>query len=244
MPAAIVTGGAVRLGRAMALHLAQKGFDIALHHHASACAAEEAARRARDLGVRCETYPCDFTDLSASEGLMEGITRDFSDIELLINNASIFVHENIEQSRTDTLRNSFHINLMTPYLLMREYKRRVNRGMIINILDERIARNVPAFAAYSVTKVGLSHLTHLGALEWGDKVRVNGIAPGLILPPAGEPADYLEREAKKIPVRDHGCPEDILRALDYLLESPFVNGETLFVDGGQSKAQRGLPQNE
>ena len=111
----------------------------------------------------------------------------------------------------------------------------MNRGSIVNILDERILRTVPTFAAYSLTKVGLAHLTRMAAVEWGENVRVNGIAPGLILPPAGANDDYLKREAKRIPMKAHGLVEDILRGLDYLIDSPFVNGETLFIDGGQSK---------
>ena len=235
MPQALVTGGVVRLGRAMAVHLARQGCDVAIHCHGSAQKADAVIAEIRGLGVRAEVYPCDFTDLNQSEQLIERVVRDFSDLSLLVNSAANFVQENVEATRTQTLKDSFHINLMSPYLLMREYKKRVNRGMVVNILDERIQKNIPTFADYSVTKVGLSHLSQLAAVEWGQTVRVNAIAPGLILPPAGGTEDYLKREAKKIPVKNHGTVEDICRALDYLIESPFVNGETLFVDGGSSK---------
>ena len=235
MPTAIITGGGVRLGRAMALHLARKNFDIALHHNASSKNAQETIAEIRSLGVACEPFACNFTDLSSAEKLMEAITSGFSDIELLINSASNFIQEDIEHTSTQSLADTFHINLLTPYILMREYKKQVNRGMIVNILDERISRNVPTFAAYSVAKVGLSHLTHLASIEWGATVRVNGIAPGLILPPPGGSEDYLERGKKLIPTLTHGSVTDICRGLDYLVESTFVNGETLFIDGGQSK---------
>jgi NAD(P)-dependent dehydrogenase (short-subunit alcohol dehydrogenase family) len=121
---------------------------------------------------------------------------------------------------------------MFPYLLMREYKRKVNKGLIINILDERVEKTISTFAAYSVSKVALKHLTELAAVEWGQTIRVNGIAPGLILSPQGGPPDYLEKAAKKVPARTHGNIENLLQALDYLMENQFVNGETLFVDGG------------
>ncbi len=235
MPTAIITGGGVRLGRAMAIHLAKKGFHIALHHNASSKNAQETIAEIRSLGVRCEPFACDFTDLTAAEKLMETITAGFSDIELLINSASNFIQEDIENTSTKSLEETFHINLLTPYILMREYKKQVNRGMIVNMLDERISRNIPTFAAYSVAKVGLSHLTHIASIEWGASVRVNGIAPGLILPPPGSAADYLERGKKWVPTLTHGTVEDICRGLDYLCESKFVNGETLFIDGGQSK---------
>ncbi len=235
MPAALVTGGAVRLGRAMALHLARKGHDIALHHNTSSKHAGETLKEIQALGVQARSFPCDFSDLAASEKLIAEVQEAFPDLAVLVNSASVFIQENIESTTTKTLTDSVHINLLTPYLLMREYKRQVNRGLIVNILDERIERAVPTFAAYSVTKVGLSHLTHLAAIEFGATVRVNGIAPGLILPPAGETDDYLKKWAKAIPTKTHGAEENIVQGLQYLLENKFVNGETLFIDGGQSK---------
>lgn len=235
MPSAIVTGGAVRIGRAAAVHLAKRGFGIALHYHSSTDAVAEAIEEIRSLGVACRGYACDFTDLAASEKLIATVVADFADVELLVNSAANFIQENVEQTQTQTLADTFHINLLAPYLLMREYKKLVNRGSIVNILDERILRTVPTFAAYSITKVGLAHLTRMAAVEWGESVRVNGIAPGLILPPAGANEDYLKREAKHNPMKAHGLVTDILRGLDYLIDSPFVNGETLFIDGGQSK---------
>ena len=106
--------------------------------------------------------------------------------------------------------------------------------MIINIIDERVRKHISTFGAYSVSKVGLKHLTELAAIEWGETVRVNGSAPGLILPPQGGAIDYLEKAAKKVPTKNHGNMENLLQALDYLLENKFVNGDTLFVDGGES----------
>ena len=129
------------------------------------------------------------------------------------------------------------LNLMSPYLLMREYKKRVGQGMIVNILDERITKIFPSFAAYSVSKVALEHVTKLAAVAWGETVRVNGIAPGLILPPAGHGQEYLDKNKKNVPMKTHGDVSDLTRALDYLITSPFVNGEILFVDGGASQSR-------
>ena len=234
MPTAIVTGGAVRIGRAMALHLARKGFDIALLYHSSGTDSETTMEEARAQGVQCQGYARDLRNLEEAESVIDRILKDFSGVELLVNSAANFIQENVEQTQVETLVNTLNLNLMAPYLLMREYKRKVNKGLIVNILDERVAKTTPVFAAYSVSKVGLKHLTELAAVEWGQSVRVNGIAPGLILPPQGGPPDYLEKAAKKVPTRTYGNLEDILKALDYLMENTFVNGETLFVDGGGS----------
>ena len=234
MQTAIVTGGAIRIGRAMALHLARKGFNIALLYHSSGTASEETIAEARSHGIHCQGYAVDLRSLKESELLVDKIVKDFDDLELLINSAANFIQENVEQTQLDTLVDTFNLNLMAPYLLMREYKRKVNKGLIVNILDERVARTLPAFAAYSVSKVGLKHLTELAAVEWGKTIRVNGIAPGLILPPQGGPPDYLEKAAVQVPTGTHGNLDDLLKALDYLMENNFVNGETLFVDGGES----------
>ena len=233
MPTAIITGGAVRVGKALACHLADQGWNLALSYNSSDPA--EVVAHAQKAGVTCKAYPGDLSKTAFAEGLVKQVTDDFSDVALLINCAANFIQEDTEHTTTRSLEDTFHVNLLTPFILMREYKNLVNRGVIVNILDERIARNVPTFAAYSVAKVGLSHLTQLASIEWGASVRVNGIAPGLILPPAGGTADYLERGKKLIPTLTHGTVDDICRGLDYLVESAFVNGETLFIDGGQSK---------
>ena len=232
MPTAIITGGAVRIGKALACHLADRGYNLALHHNLSS--PEDVIDHAQKKGVVCKLFPCDLTDLAAAERLLPKIVEEFSDVDLLINSAANFIQENVEATSTQTLIDTMHLNLMSPYLLMREYKKRIGRGLIVNILDERITKTISTFSAYSVSKVALEHVTKLAAVEWGKTVRVNGIAPGLILPPAGQGDDYLEKNAKNVPTQTHGTAADLTRALDYLMASPFVNGEVLFVDGGSS----------
>ena len=227
MPTAIVTGGAIRIGRAMALHLAGKGYDIALLYHSSGVASEETIENIRAQGVQCRGYAGDLRKMDEAESVIGKVLQDFKNVELLINSAANFIQENIEQTQLETLVDTLNLNLMAPYLLMREYKRKVNKGLIVNILDERVEKIVPTFAVYSVSKVALKHLTELAAVEWGESVRVNGIAPGLILPPQGAPPDYMEKE--NVPTHTHGTLDDLLKALDYLMENKLVNGETLFV---------------
>ncbi len=233
MPTAIITGAAVRLGKALACHLADRGWNLALSHNSSDPA--EVIVYAEKAGVLCKTYPGDLSDVGFAEGLVAQAVSEFSDIALLVNCAANFIQENVEHTSTKTLVDTMHLNLMAPYLLMRDYKQKIGRGMIVNILDERITKNIPTFAAYSVSKVALEHATKLAAVEWGETVRVNAIAPGLILPPAGKGQEYLEKNKKNVPTQTHGDVADLTRALDYLIDSPFINGEILFVDGGSSK---------
>jgi len=235
MPTVLVTGGAVRLGRTMVLHLAGRGYDVALHYGTSQEAAEGTACEARKLGVRCKTYSADFTDLHAIGLLIDRVLVDFDSMSLLVNSAANFIQKNLEETSNSTLLDTINVNLIAPFVLMREFKKKVNHGLIINILDERILRRVSTFGAYSVSKSALAHLTELSAGEWGETVRVNGISPGLILPPAGSSDEYLVHNAPNIPTKTFGNESDILRGLDYLIDSPFVNGEILFIDGGESK---------
>ena len=235
MPTVLVTGGAVRLGRAIVLHLAGRGYDIALHYGTSEESAKQTVDEVRKLDVRCKTYSANFTNFNAITSLMDRVLVDFNTVELLVNSAANFVQENLEETSDTTLIDTINVNLIAPYVLMREFKKKVNSGLIINILDQRILRRISTFGAYSVSKSALAHLTELSAVEWGETVRVNGIALGLILPPAGSSDEYLFQNAPNIPTKTHGNISDVLRGLDYIIDSPFVNGETLFIDGGESK---------
>jgi NAD(P)-dependent dehydrogenase (short-subunit alcohol dehydrogenase family) len=235
MPTALVTGGAVRIGRSIALHLAERGYNIALHYWSSKQSAEQTAEELRKFNIQCEIYCVDFTNFDSIPLLMDQVLVDFNSIDLLVNSAANFIQKNIEKTSDLELLDTININLMAPFILMREFKNKVNKGLIINILDERILRRVSTFSAYSISKSALAHLTELSAVSWGETIRVNGIAPGLILPPSGSGHDYLIKKAPNIPTKTHGSTSDILRGLDYLLDSPFVNGEILFIDGGESK---------
>ena len=235
MPTALVTGGAIRLGRSVALHLAGRGYNIALQYCSSRESAEQTAKEARNFDVQCKTYCADFTDFNSAPLLMGQVLADFNSMDLLVNSAANFIQKKIEETSNSELLDTININLIAPFILMREFKKKVNNGLIINILDERILRRVSTFGAYSISKSALAHLTELSAVSWGETVRVNGIAPGLILPPSGSSDEYLVKNAPNIPTKTHGNTSDILRGFDYLLDSPFVNGEILFIDGGESK---------
>ena len=235
MPTALVTGGAIRLGRSIVLHLAERGYDIALHYGSSGEVAEQTAKQVRQFGVQCKIYRVDFTNFDFISSLMDQVIEDFDSVDLLVNSAANFIQKKLEETSNAELLDTININLMAPFILMREFKNKVNKGLIINILDERILRRASAFGAYSVSKSALAHLTELSAVSWGETVRVNGIAPGLILPPVGSSGEYLIKNAQNIPTKTHGNIADIHSGVDYLLDSPFVNGEILFIDGGESK---------
>ena len=147
MPTALVTGGAIRLGRSVALHLAGRGYNIALQYCSSRESAEQTAIEVKNFGVQCKTYHADFTDFNSTPLLMDQVLADFNSIDLLVNSAANFIQKKIEETSNSELLDTININLMAPFILMREFKKKVNNGLIINILDERILRRVSTFGA-------------------------------------------------------------------------------------------------
>ncbi|HET7317614.1 MAG TPA: SDR family oxidoreductase, partial [Nitrospirota bacterium] len=132
----------------------------------------------------------------------------------------------------DVMRH-MHVNAWTPLVLSREFARLARRGTIINILDTKIAGFDRKHAAYILSKHMLSVVTRLCAVEFAPEITVNGIAPGLILPPNGKDETYLDKKAKALPLKRHGGPEDVTEAALYLLRSRFVTGQVIYVDGGR-----------
>lgn len=231
--AALVTGGATRVGRFFALHLARRGYDIALHYHHSAAAAEETAATIRHQGRDCETFACDFRTGDV-EGLIERVIARFPALALLVNSASTYAPGDIRETAREQLETQFGVNLFAPFLLTRAFGRRVDAGEIINIVDNKIAFEQHAYAAYLLAKKSLAELTRMAAIELAPAIRVNAIAPGVILPAAQRTSDYLAWRYAGIPLARQGEVEELGQALDYLLDNRFATGQVLFVDGGES----------
>jgi len=231
--AALVTGGATRVGRFFALHLARRGYDIALHYHHSAAAAEETAATIRHQGRECETFAGDFRTGDV-EGLVERVVARFPALALLVNSASTYAPGDIRETTREQLETQFGVNLFAPFLLTRAFARRVDAGDIINIVDNKIAFEQHAYAAYLLAKKSLAELTRMAAIELAPAIRVNAIAPGVILPAAQRSSDYLAWRYAGIPQARQGEVEELGQALDYLLDNRFVTGQVLFVDGGES----------
>ncbi len=242
MATALITGGAVRLGKAMALHLAQQGMNIVFTYNSSQNEAFKTLHELHSFGIRAKAEHLNAEDVSAVSPFMQRLSEEFNDLSLLINSASVFPFKGIEQSSDTLMKNIFSVNLMTPLAFMREFYHlsagKEEERQIINILDQRILKNLPSHALYSVSKAALAHATTVAAVEFGGRIRVNGIAPGLVLPPPGKDERFLNRMSRKIPLGRRGKPEHILAALDYLLNNTFVHGEILYVDGGESKGER------
>jgi NAD(P)-dependent dehydrogenase (short-subunit alcohol dehydrogenase family) len=155
-------------------------------------------------------------------------------LSLLINNASIFERADIKSTDAGFLARHLAINLQAPFLLTRDFARHCKKGSIINLLDAKLDKHIFNYAAYYLTKTGLAELTRLAAREFGPRIRVNGIAPGPILPAAGETRRSLVEKARALPLQRPGSVRDICAAVEFLLKNDYLTGQILYIDGGQN----------
>jgi pteridine reductase len=231
--AALITGSAIRIGQAIARSLAQTGHDIALHYNSSKDQAKKLAHQLNQLPITCKLFQADLADQNQLQNLISQTKNAFPHLDLLINSASIFEKANLTQTQTDLFDRHFAINLKAPIILSRDFARSVNKGHIINILDQRIAHNRPDYFAYTLTKKSLADFTRMAAVELGPNIRVNAIAPGFILPPTDPAAFDTQRILENIPLKKQGSTDTITRSVKFLLENDYLTGQILFADGGE-----------
>lgn len=231
---ALVTGGAKRLGRAIAEALASEGADIVVHYRTSEDEAREAGEQLRQVGVQAWTVQADLADAEQAQTLM-GRSSELAGRapDILVNSASIFTPSGVLDFDAVELERQLAVNTLAPLYLSRSFAESTSEGQIINMLDARMLEFDEEHAAYHLSKRALFTLTRMLALELAPDIRVNGIAPGLILPPPGEDEAYLEGLAHTVPLNRHGSADDIVRAVMFLVHSPFVTGQVIYVDGGR-----------
>lgn len=233
---AIVTGGAVRLGKALALALAGQGARLVIHYGSSAGPAQATVAEIKALGSDALAVQADLSRSAALPTIVEQAVAHFGQVDILVNSAAIFEPGNWYDTTEEQWDRQFAINLKSPFFLSQAFARHVRReraGHIVNIADWRGARPGTDHMAYTLTKAALIAMTKSLALALAPNIQVNAIAPGLILPPPGEDQSYLEQKAGEVPARRVGSPEEIAKALLFLLRSDFVTGELIFVTGGQ-----------
>jgi NAD(P)-dependent dehydrogenase (short-subunit alcohol dehydrogenase family) len=232
-PAALVTGGAVRLGRAIALALAGAGYDIALHYGRSAEAAAAAAEEIRALGAACHLIAHDLAEVDGLAGLVARARAALPGLRALVNSASAYAQAGIAATSPAVFDQQLAVNLRAPFFLTQAFAAQVGRGHVINIIDNKIAFHQHQYAAYLLAKQGLAELTRMAALELAPHIQVNGVAPGVVLPAGTRSPEYVAWRLEGIPLRRQGEAGDIAGAILFLLASPFITGQILTVDGGE-----------
>ena len=227
----------MRIGREIALALAADGYRVAVHYHSSQSAALQTVEEIRTAGGIAESFQADLSGpASVASTLCTDVRSKLGSLEVLINNASVFEAGTLDTSTLEQWERLMTVNLQTPYFLCQSFVAGLSedsRGQIINLCDWRGERHPPGHDLYTMTKAGLVAMTRLLARELAPRVRVNGINPGAVLAPADGEEDHDLRATETIPLKRTGSPEDIVRAVRYLLQSPFVTGELLNVTGGE-----------
>jgi len=230
--AALVTGGARRIGRALALALASEGLDVVIHYRSSRAEAEETAAECRARGVRAWAVCADLAQRAEAETLIDRAIEVAGPLDVLVNSASIFPKDTLAGVTAAALVENFEINALAPFVIARAFAGQGRDGAVVNMLDTRILHYDALHTAYHVSKRAFFTLTRMMALEFAPRVRVNAVAPGLILPPPGEDESFLEKYASHNPLRRWGATADVAAAALFLVRSPFVTGQVIFVDGG------------
>jgi pteridine reductase len=230
---ALVTGAAVRIGRAISLALAREGANVVLHCRRSAEEAAGLAEEIRGLGVQAWVLTADFSKREEYETLLDRAVEAAGDVHLLVNSASMFPANTVDSITLDDLSLALLVNAWVPFYLGRALVRLGGKRKIVNLIDTRITSDDPGHTAYILSKHLLYSLTRTCALAFAPDVTVNAIGPGLILPPPGQPESYLDSLVHTVPLKRHGDGSDVAEAAVYLLKSTFITGAIIFVDGGR-----------
>ncbi len=236
---ALITGAAKRIGRAVTLALARQGVNTIIHYNTSQKEALALESEAHTLGVKAWSLKADLAEPSGAQDLWNKASDTGGSIDILVNNASIFPQDRLTDFTAEDLSLNINVNALAPVLLSRAFAAQERDGVIVNLLDCRIVDYDSEHVAYHLSKRMLFSLTKMMALEFAPRIRVNAVAPGLILSPAERNAtseqdqDYLQRMAGTNPLSTWGRPEDITQALLFLLQSRFITGQVIYVDGGR-----------
>ena len=234
---ALVTGGGIRLGRAFALALAQVGVNLVIHYNRSAAPAEETVKIAKTYGVKAVAVGADFNNLSAIQSLFPQSLEHFECVDILINNAAIYLKSTGLETDLEIWEKQFRINLQTPFLLTQAFAKQLpeNRsGRILNIADAQIQKLQYSHFAYRLTKIALAEMTRMFAAELAPNITVNALGLGIMLPLAGkEDVDLQAYADNNVPLKRTGSPQIAAENALHLLKSDFTTGAFLQVDGGQ-----------
>ena len=246
---ALVTGAARRLGREMALYLARRGYDVAVHYAGSAAEAEEVVAEITAMGRKAHALCANLL----VEDQMQSLVPRAADalggpLTVLVNNASIFEYDTIATATRQSWDRHIESNLRAPYVLTQAFARQappplpdtagepVAQALVVNMIDQRVRKPTPEFSTYTIAKMGLWALTQTAAQGLAPSVRVNAIGPGPTLRGGRQDAGAFARQRAATLLKRGANPADIVAALGYFIDAPSVTGQILMIDGGQHLA--------
>ena len=234
--AALITGGALRIGRALSLSLAEAGFAIGVHYRRSGAAAAAIVDEIAAKGGKAVALCADLADETAVGGLLPAAEAVLGPIGVLVNNASLFENDTIATTTRDLWDSHIAINLRAPFVLIQQFAARLPDdagGVVVNLLDERVWSLTPYFVSYTVSKAALWTLTQTLALALAPRIRVNGIGPGPTMPSPRQSAAQFIDQCRMMPLERGTAPSEIAAALRFILDAPAMTGQMIALDGGQ-----------
>ncbi len=231
---ALITGAAKRVGRVIAASLADRGVNIVVHYNTSRAEAESLTAELKERGVGAWALQASLEDPAQIETMWRRAldSSPGGQLSLLVNNASIFLEDTLDTLSSESLEKNLGVNALAPLRLIRLFADQEQPGCVVNLLDSRIGGYMRKHVSYALSKRMLFSLTRMLALELAPRVRINAVAPGMILPPEGESGQELERLAARAPLGRWGEPEDVANAVTFLLQNDYLTGQVIFVDGG------------
>lgn len=231
-PYALVTGSSDRIGKGIALELARRGYHLVLHYNSSLEKVQLVQQEAEAMGVQALPLQINFSEEHNYFQTFQQLKDQGIQIEILVNSASDFRPSGFEDKGIDMLHRQMKINFEAPYQLTKAFAEVFKKGQIINLLDTKVEKNHTKHLDYLLSKKLLKEFTNLSAVHLSPHIQVNAIAPGLVLPPHDKDESYLHNLSKDIPMQTIGNLGEILKAFNYILDSKFITGQILYIDGG------------
>ncbi|MCK5675277.1 MAG: SDR family oxidoreductase [Spirochaetales bacterium] len=231
---ALITGASKRLGRTTALTLADNGINTIIHYNKSEQDAVKTVNLSEEKGVVSKKIQYDFKDITGINDFLNEAKTITGKIDFLINSASIYPEDNLESLSEISLNNTINLNSLAPFILAREFKKICSNGAIINFLDARITDYEPNHISYQLSKQMLFNLTKMMSLEFAPGIRVNAVAPGIIIPDNIQDEKSLIRLKEGNPLKRIGTPAEVSSTALFLLQNEFITGQVIYVDGGRN----------
>ena len=247
--AALITGGARRLGRAMALELARRGADVAIHYSGAETAAQETVEEAKSLGVNAVALQADLLNEEEMQSLVPRACKALGKpLNVLINNASIFEYDRLETATLESWDRHINSNLRAPFVLTQHFAAQAPApeadamgetratAAIINMVDQRVRKLTPEFMTYTIAKMGLWGFTQTAARALAPGIRVNAIGPGPTLQGERQSKTHFDNQRAATILERGSNPDEIVATMNYFLDNPAITGQLICVDGGQHLA--------
>ena len=236
-PVVLVTGAAQRLGRAMALDLARHGFDVAVHYRRSAAEAEATVAELRALGANAQGFAADLAVEAECQALVPAVATHFKRLDAVVNSASTFEYDDPASFSVASMEKHWRANTAPAVILAQALHTHLNgcseTGCVVNLIDQKLWNPNPDYFSYTLSKAALQAATVMLAQALAPRVRVCGVAPGVTMVSGPMSADEFAQAHRMTPLERSSTPDDIARAVRFLIESPAITGTTLLVDGGQ-----------